>query len=75
MIERYSRPEMSEKWSLYNKFAMMLRVELAVADVQGEMGIIPLEAAQDIRQKSDFDLEEMALFLQYDRRCPYPKWQ
>ncbi|MES2857101.1 MAG: adenylosuccinate lyase, partial [Bdellovibrionota bacterium] len=46
MIERYTRKEMGEIWTLQNRFQKMLDVEIAVAEVQGELGIIPKEAAQ-----------------------------
>jgi adenylosuccinate lyase len=59
MIERYTRPEMGAIWTLQNRFQKMLDVEIAVAAVQGELGIIPREAADAIRKKSSFDVDRI----------------
>lgn len=59
MISRYSRPEMSENWSLQHKFDSMLKVEIAVAEVQADLGIIPKQAAVDIRKLARFDLKRI----------------
>ena len=49
MIDRYTRPEMGELWSSSARFRALLEVELAVAEVQAELGIIPKEAAVELR--------------------------
>ena len=59
MIDRYSRPEMTRLWSLENKFRVWLEVELAVCEAWHELGIIPSEEMQQIRQRADFDLERI----------------
>lgn len=59
MIERYTRAEMGSIWTLENRFRKMLDVEIAVAEVQAELGIIPREAAQKIRTKSEFSVERI----------------
>lgn len=59
MIERYSLKEVSEIWTLENRFSKMLEVEKAVAQVQGEMGLIPKKAAALIVQKSRFSLKSL----------------
>ena len=56
MISRYSLKEMSQVWSLENRFDKMLQVERAVAQAQGELGLIPKESARAI-QKANFKLE------------------
>ncbi|MBU1248889.1 MAG: adenylosuccinate lyase, partial [Proteobacteria bacterium] len=56
MIERYSRPEMANIWTLENKFRAWLEVELAVCEAWHRLGVIPAEAIKDIREKADFDL-------------------
>ncbi len=61
MSTRYSTPEMAELWSEEAKFASWLEVEKAVATVQGEMGIIPKEAAKEI-QKASFKVKEIERF-------------
>ncbi len=59
MIERYSLKQMSSLWSLESRFFYMLKVEQAVAKVQGELGIIPKKAAQSIKSKSKFSVREI----------------
>ena len=59
MIERYTRPEMGAVWTLENRFQKMLDVEIAVAETQAELGIIPREAAIKIRTKSSFSVDRI----------------
>ncbi|WP_018125133.1 adenylosuccinate lyase [Desulfovibrio oxyclinae] len=59
MIERYSRPEMADLWTLENKFRVWLEVELAVCEAWHEQGKIPADAIKDIREKADFDLDRI----------------
>lgn len=59
MIERYTRPQMGAIWTLDNRFRKMLEVEIAVAETQAELGIIPREAAVAIRKKGDFTVERI----------------
>ncbi len=60
MIERYTRPEMGRLWSLESKFARMLEVEIAVAEAQSELGLIPIKAAGAIRKKGKFSVDRIA---------------
>lgn len=69
MIERYTRKQMGEVWSLQNRFEKMKKVELAVAQVQASLGIIPKKAARDIEKKSSFDIvriQEIELQTKHD---------
>jgi len=59
MIERYTRPEMGQVWSLENKFRTWLKVELAICEAWHEQGEIPLDAIQEIRTKADFELDRI----------------
>lgn len=59
MIERYTRPEMGAVWDLEHRFGQMMQVEIAVADVQAQLGIIPKKAAVDIRKKASFSLKRI----------------
>ncbi len=59
MIDRYTRKEMGELWTSESRFANMMQVEVAVALAQGEMGLIPLEAAQKISQKASFQVDRI----------------
>ncbi len=56
MIERYSRPAMSQVWSEENKFRSWLKVELAVCKVYSERGEIPAADWAEIRDKAGFDI-------------------
>lgn len=60
MIERYTRPEMGLLWHADYRFGKMMQVEIAVAQVQAEMGIIPKNAAKSIAQKARFNVKRIA---------------
>ncbi|MGE5273628.1 MAG: adenylosuccinate lyase [Verrucomicrobiota bacterium] len=49
MIARYSRPTMARVWSDERKLAGWLDVELAAVDVWAELGVVPREAAEAVR--------------------------
>ncbi len=59
MIERYTRPEMGRIWTLENRYRAWLAVELAVCEAWCEMGRIPAEAMQTIRDKAEVDVERI----------------
>ena len=59
MIERYTREEMGQIWTQENRFRKMLEVEKAVAQAQGEMGLIPPNAAQAIQKKASFQFKNI----------------
>lgn len=59
MIERYTYPEMGRIWTLQHEFEVMLDVEIAACEAMAELGEIPKEAAQNIRQKANFDLQRV----------------
>lgn len=59
MIERYTLPEMGKIWSLEARFQSMMVVEVAVAQAQAEIGIIPKKAATDIKKKSKFNVDRI----------------
>ncbi|MEF3168963.1 MAG: adenylosuccinate lyase [Deltaproteobacteria bacterium] len=56
MLERYSRPEMKALWSQETRLRTWLEVEILAAEAWSELGMIPVEAARDIREKAAFDL-------------------
>ncbi|XGC82434.1 adenylosuccinate lyase [Bdellovibrio bacteriovorus] len=60
MIERYTRPEMGLLWHADHRFGKMMEVEIAVAAVQAQMGIIPKAAAKAIAQKSRFSVKRIS---------------
>lgn len=56
MIERYSRPEMTEIWAAKNRFRIWLEIETLACEAQAELGVIPKEVVPVIRAKGDFDI-------------------
>ena len=59
MIPRYTNPEMGRIWSDQRKYETWLQVETAAADAMARAGIIPTEAARDIRERGAFDVERI----------------
>lgn len=59
MIERYTLPEMGAVWSQQNKFQKWLDVEIAVCEVHAEMGTIPADAVDKIKEKAAFTVERI----------------
>lgn len=60
MIERYTRPEMGVLWSHEHRFGKMLEVEIAVAEAQAELKIIPSSAVKNIKAKAKFSVKRIA---------------
>ncbi len=56
MIPRYTRPEMGAIWSDQHKFQTWLDVEIAACEAQSELGRIPAESLQVIKDKANFDV-------------------
>ena len=59
MIERYTNPEMGRIWTLQHEFEVMLEVEITACEATAELGQIPVEAAKNIREKAQFNLERV----------------
>ena len=69
MIRRYTNPEMGAIWSEQRRYDTWLEVELAAADVMAEKGIVPADAAADLRARAAFDvvrIEEIEQTTQHD---------
>jgi adenylosuccinate lyase len=69
MIPRYTPPEMGRLWSDQRKYDTWLRVESAAADAMADHGLIPLDAARDIRDKGKVDaarVDEIERTTQHD---------
>src|SRR5262245_55266906 len=56
MIPRYTNPEMGRIWSDQHRYETWLQVETAAAEAMARAGIVPIEAARDIRAKGAFDI-------------------
>ena len=59
MIPRYTRPEMGRIWSDENRFRQWLAVEIAATETLAEAGVVPLDAARELRGNADFDLQRI----------------
>src|SRR4051794_38801497 len=59
MITRYTRPEMGSIWEDQNKYQRWLDVELAVTETLAEDGVIPKDAAREIRTKAGFSVDRI----------------
>src|SRR6187431_1201178 len=69
MIARYTHPEMGRIWSDQRRYETWLLVETAAADAMADAGIVPPEAARDIRERGGFDIariEEIEQTTQHD---------
>ena len=69
MIKRYTNPEMGAIWSDQRRYETWLEVELAAADAMAEAGIVPADAARELRRRAGFDIariEEIEQVTQHD---------
>src|SRR6266550_618207 len=69
MISRYTNPEMGRIWSDQRRYETWLLVETAAADAMAAAGIVPADAARDIRERGAFDIariEEIEQAIQHD---------
>jgi adenylosuccinate lyase len=69
MIRRYTNPAMGAIWSEARRYETWLDVELAATDVMSEAGIVPADAARDLRANATFDItriEEIEGTTQHD---------
>src|SRR5438270_3524377 len=69
MIPRYTHPDMGRIWSDQRRYETWLLVETAAADAMAVAGIVPAEAARDIRERGAFDIariEEIEQRTQHD---------
>ena len=69
MISRYTNPEMGRIWSDQRRYETWLQVEVAAAEAMAAAGIVPAEAARDLRDKGAFDIariDEIEKVTQHD---------
>ncbi len=59
MIERYTRPEMGAIWTEENKYQAWLEVEILACEAWSELGVIPSDDVNKIRQNASFDVERI----------------
>src|SRR5438046_3787978 len=56
MIPRYAHPDMGRTWSDQRRYETWLLVETAAAEAMAAAGIVPADAARDIRERGAFDI-------------------
>jgi adenylosuccinate lyase len=56
MIDRYTLPEMGKIWQDEFKFETWLRIEILACEARAELGEIPKEDVEVIKEKADFDI-------------------
>src|SRR5687767_4396696 len=69
MIQRYTNPEMGRISSDQRRYETWLQVEIAAAEAMARAGIVPADAARDIRDRGAFDIariEEIEQVTQHD---------
>ena len=59
LTDRYVNPEMGRIWSEEAKFDSWMEVETAAAEVMADAGIVPAEAAKEIRAKGAYSIERI----------------
>ena len=52
MIDRYSREELKNIWSDYNKYSLWLKIEIAAAEAMEKYKIIPKGVTKKVRKKA-----------------------
>ncbi len=67
MITRYTRPEMGAIWTEENKFQAWLEVEILACEAWSELGIIPKEDTDKLRQNASFNIERIVEIEQETR--------
>jgi len=69
MIRRYTHPEMGAIWSEERRYQTWLEVELAATDAMAAAGLVPADAARELRARASFDvarIEEIEQTTQHD---------
>ena len=69
MIPRYTHPDMGRIWSDQRRYETWLLVETAAAEAMAAAGIVPPDAARDIRERGAFDvarIDEIEQITQHD---------
>ena len=59
MIERYSRKELKDIWSDYNKYSLWLKIEVAAAEAMEKYKIIPKGIAKKVQKKAKINTKRI----------------
>ncbi len=60
MITRYSREKMTSVWKIETKFKKWLEVEIAACEAHVELGNIPKEDVEIIKEKAEFNVDRIS---------------
>ena len=59
MIERYSREELKNIWSDFNKYSLWLKIEIAAAEAMEKYKIIPKGVSKKVRRKAKINTKRI----------------
>ena len=59
MIERYSRKELKDIWSDYNRYTIWLEIEIAAAEAMEKLKIIPRGVSKAVRKKGKINVKRI----------------
>ncbi len=59
MIERYSRKELKDIWSDYNKYSIWLNIELAAAEAMERLKIIPKGVVKKVKSQAKINVKRI----------------
>ena len=59
MIARYTRPEMGRIWDAENRFRIWLQIEILVCEAWADIGVIPRQAVEEIKERAGFDIDRI----------------
>ena len=60
MIDRYSRKELKDIWSDYNKYSIWLEIELAAAQAMEKYKLIPKGVTKKVRAKAKINVRRVS---------------
>ena len=59
MIERYSRKELKDIWSDYNRYSIWLEIEIAAAEAMEKLKIIPRGVSKAVKKKGKINVKRI----------------
>ena len=59
MIERYSRKELKDIWSDYNRYSIWLKIEIAAAEAMEKLKIIPRGVSQAVKKRGKINVKRI----------------
>lgn len=59
MIPRYTRAEMGRIWEPETRLRTWLDIEIAICEAWAQLGVIPMDALEQIRSKASFSVERV----------------